>query len=331
MARTRQFSELRSDAYKLSDLESFTDRFPASEVGRYINQGISELWDLLVAAKGYAYFGKPYYATPSLSSAGTTPPTVTVAGAPRVGTSTSFRFKIDVVVGGSLGTMTFRYSVDNGTSYGSTITSSTSGIHYLSDVGLTVTFASGTYNADNVYTAAAVAKPSTVASQAAYALPTDFYKTHRLWLTDSSGSVIELERIESEAEPILSALDNSTPRFWQERDGFFDLLPTPDAAYTINLNYVPVAPILYADSDIFDGFNGFEDYPAAFAAYEMLLKEADFEMANMVMQKLNKLSARIEKMAGERDKATPQKVQDIRGALGWKTARTTRTRRWLVP
>ncbi len=329
MARTRQFSDLRSDAYKLADLEAFTDRYPASEVGRYFNQGVSEFWDLLIASKGYAYFGKPYYSTPSLTGTGTTPPTVTVAGVPRIGTSTSFDFDIDIVTGGTLGTMTFKYSSDGGSTYGSTITSSSSGIHYLSDVGLTVTFASGTYNADNRYSGAASAKPTTTSGQKTYALPTDFYKTHRLWLTDSSNGIIELERVNSDDEPALLNADESTPRYWQERDGFFDLLPTPDGTYTINFNYVPVAPVLYADTDLLDGFNGFEDYPVAYAAHEMLLKEGDIELVNLVMQKINKMRDRIRSMTAERDQATPMKVQDVRGALLWKPR--ARLRRYLTP
>lgn len=320
MSRTRQFSELRADAYKLSDLESFTDRYPASEVGRYVNQGISELWDLLVSSKGYAYYGKAYYSTPSLTGTGTTPPAVTVAGVPKIGTATAFDFHVDIVTGGTLGTMTFRYSTNNGTSYGSTILSSTSGIHYLSDVGLTVTFASGTYNADNVYAGSAQSKPRTTRGAMTYALPTDFYKTHRIWLTDASSSVIELEKVAANDESALLESDNSVPRYWQERDGYVDLLPTPDGTYTINLNYVPVAPILYADSDLFDGLNGFEEYPVCFAAYEMLLKEGDIEMANMVMQKMNKMQSRIKTMTAERDQSTPQRVQDVRGALAWKTS-----------
>lgn len=52
MARTRQFVDLRNDAYKLSDTENATARFPASEVGYYVNQGIAELYDLLVRSRG---------------------------------------------------------------------------------------------------------------------------------------------------------------------------------------------------------------------------------------------------------------------------------------
>lgn len=52
MARTRQLSDLRNDAYKLGDLENATTRFPASEVNYYINQGIAEFYDLLLRSIG---------------------------------------------------------------------------------------------------------------------------------------------------------------------------------------------------------------------------------------------------------------------------------------
>src|SRR6476646_9501030 len=110
--RTRQFSELQADAYKLADLEGFTDRYPASEVGRYINQGNAECWDLLVAARGYAYFGKTYYALGTPFATGTTPSTVTFTGAPNVGPSGTFSLTVDIVVGGALVTSTFRFSTD---------------------------------------------------------------------------------------------------------------------------------------------------------------------------------------------------------------------------
>lgn len=309
---------MRADAYKLADLEAFTTRYPASEVGRYINQGISELWDLLIASRGYSYFGKPWYATPSITSTGTTPPTVTITGVPRVGTSTS-NFIIDVVTGGTLGTMTFRVSNDNGSTYGSTITSATAGVHWLSDLALMVTFASGTYNANNTYTGSTYAKPTTTSGQLAYALPTDFYKLHRLFVTDSSDSLIELDMVTSEDEPSLRESDTAKPRYCQIRDGFFDLMPRPDGTYTINMLYVPTAPILVADSDTFDGWNGYEEYPVCYAAHEMLLKEGDIELANMVMQKMNKMAQRISRAAADRDHGTPMRVQDVRGALSWKS------------
>lgn len=58
MARLRQLSDLRTDAYRFADLENATARFPTSEVNNYINEGVAEFYDLLVRARGHGYFEK---------------------------------------------------------------------------------------------------------------------------------------------------------------------------------------------------------------------------------------------------------------------------------
>lgn len=61
MARTRTGAELIDDSYLRADLVGATDRHPRATVLRYVNQGCTELYDLLVEARGRAY----YRATPS--------------------------------------------------------------------------------------------------------------------------------------------------------------------------------------------------------------------------------------------------------------------------
>ena len=56
MARTRTGAELIDDSYKRADMQSATDRFPRTEVLRYVNQGGAALYDLLIKARGRAYF-----------------------------------------------------------------------------------------------------------------------------------------------------------------------------------------------------------------------------------------------------------------------------------
>ena len=61
MARTRSGADLIDDAYLRADLVGATDRHPRDVVLRYVNQGAAELYDLLVEARGRAY----YRATPT--------------------------------------------------------------------------------------------------------------------------------------------------------------------------------------------------------------------------------------------------------------------------
>lgn len=52
MARTRQLSDLRNDAYQMADTQNATSRFPISEVNYYVNQGVAGLYDILVQSCG---------------------------------------------------------------------------------------------------------------------------------------------------------------------------------------------------------------------------------------------------------------------------------------
>jgi hypothetical protein len=85
----------------------------------------------------------------TVTATGTTPPTVTIAGIPRG----SWSMQIDITTGGVLGTAAFKYSIDNGNTWSDAITTTVgTGINPLGNTGLTATFASGTYNTDNLYT-----------------------------------------------------------------------------------------------------------------------------------------------------------------------------------
>jgi len=85
----------------------------------------------------------------TVSSSGTTPPTLAVTGIPLE----SWDVVVTVETGGALGTMTFKYSTDGGDTYSAELTSTAvTGITEIGATGMIFTFASGTYNADNEYT-----------------------------------------------------------------------------------------------------------------------------------------------------------------------------------
>lgn len=56
MARTRSGQDLIDDAYGRADLIGTEDRHPRDKVLRYVNEGATELYDLLVEARGRTYF-----------------------------------------------------------------------------------------------------------------------------------------------------------------------------------------------------------------------------------------------------------------------------------
>ena len=59
MARARSGADLIDDALLRADVQEATDRHPRSEVLRYVNQGRTELYDILVDAYGRSYFRSP--------------------------------------------------------------------------------------------------------------------------------------------------------------------------------------------------------------------------------------------------------------------------------
>lgn len=99
----------------------------------------------------------------AVASTGTTPPVVTLAGTP-LG---AYTLRIEIVVGGTLGVATFRFSTDDGATFsetyptaasvlldespGSVLSAPDSLVGRNGATGITATFAAGTYNADNVY------------------------------------------------------------------------------------------------------------------------------------------------------------------------------------
>ena len=91
MARTRSGEDLINDAYLRADLANATDRHPRDQVLRYVNQGGAELYDLLVEARGRAY----YRATPF--------PITTTAATTRYALPTGFYQLISLRVAGVAG------------------------------------------------------------------------------------------------------------------------------------------------------------------------------------------------------------------------------------
>lgn len=222
MARTATLLQLRTSAYRRADQEELYERFPTTEVTDYVNEGIGELWDMLVSANGYAYYG--------------TKNTIAL-----------------------------------------------------------------------------------VNNQTAYSLPADFYKLQKVIFVGSTvGGRLELSRLSEADEVALQVARSMVPMYYRIRASYLDVYPAPFGSGSLELSYVPCANKLVNDSDTFDGINGFEEYVVCYAARRMAIKDADFELANMIYQDMNRQIERIERMAADRDRGHPERVQDIRGAMVWR-------------
>lgn len=110
----------------------------------------------------------------SVTSSGTSPPVVTLAGTP-LG---PWNLVVDCVVGGAHETATYRFSTDGGNTWSATLTTPAAAavvdlkdtavdslVGQNGETGITIAFAAGTFNADNQWTATAKLKVTTLLLQ----------------------------------------------------------------------------------------------------------------------------------------------------------------------
>lgn len=221
VGRGRKLSDMRNDAYKRADCESATDRHPPADVDRYLNQGGTELYDMLVEARGRSFFRKK------------NPTPIT-----------------------------------------------------------------------------------TLANTSSYDLPTDFYRLVAVRRAGVGGDL--LLAMQPQDEPWLREPGMATqyPTHYDLQPDSIVLLPLHAANLSIVVDYVPVYTDLVADNDVFNGINGWEEYPVCFAARCMAVKDEEWQLANALRADMQVLRERISKLAPTRDAFRPERVKDVRRG-GW--------------
>lgn len=117
------------------------------ELGQCVaHMAISDGWRKIIAVPATATAGS----NSAVAQTGTGP-AITLSGTPY----SFYRFKVEIILGGSLGTATYRYSLDNGSTWSSTLV--TAATQLMSDAGVssgvTLNFPVGTYVAGEIYTA----------------------------------------------------------------------------------------------------------------------------------------------------------------------------------
>ncbi|HEU5276836.1 MAG TPA: hypothetical protein VFU97_24480 [Xanthobacteraceae bacterium] len=99
--------------------------------------------------------------------------------------------------------------------------------------------------------------------------------------------------------------------------------PTPQDVHTVLIDYIPPAfqfDEATADTDTFDGYNGFELYPIYMTAAELARDESDFELVDRLEAKAAAVKARIEKVS-DRDQANAPRIAQRRSRewhAGWR-------------
>ncbi len=86
------------------------------------------------------------------------------------------------------------------------------------------------------------------------------------------------------------------------------LTPEPDSAETVRLWYIPHPPVLDSASDVFDGFNGWEEFVVVDAAIKLLQKE-ESDTQPLELRK-GRIEQRIRSLAPLHDKGASEVIAD---------------------
>lgn len=166
-----------------------------------------------------------------------------------------------------------------------------------------------------------VANVTTVAGTASYALPADFCAVISVDIfvvpgaTDVGSAVRSATRFQEEQRNMF--------RFWptggwtQISPIFYDLqgpnitfIPLPQAAHSVNINYVPIAAALVDGGDAIDSINGWDEWIVLDVAIKLLQKGNKTERIAQLMPYLQRQEARILAAAPQRDLTGTERVHE---------------------
>lgn len=154
---------------------------------------------------------------------------------------------------------------------------------------------------------------NTVANQADYTLPADFYKlkgvdaklTASNWFSLRPFNFNERNRNEDYA---WGFLNGPTVRYRMVGENL-RFSPVPDGVIQCRMWYIPLAEKLVADTDVLKDLNAYSEYVVIDAAIKMRVKE-ELDTVALDKQKMD-MKKRIEDMAQNRDAEQPESISDI--------------------
>ncbi|MGL4444256.1 MAG: hypothetical protein ACRCU1_11560 [Alsobacter sp.] len=83
----------------------------------------------------------------------------------------------------------------------------------------------------------------------------------------------------------------------------------PTGSWTLDVEYIPVAPTLDDDADTFDGVSGWEELIVNLVARDVMTKRQDDP--SVPMSNIMRLESRITQRSRSRDKGAPKRVTDL--------------------
>lgn len=153
------------------------------------------------------------------------------------------------------------------------------------------------------------ASPTTSIGVATVALPADFLRVTGLWWEIGTDQPYRLEKYtpaDARIAFVTTGWALGSPVKYRVQAGNFRFVPTPQGVHQLRLHYIPPAVRLSAPGDVFEGYDGFEDYPIWHAVMKCKGKqESDVSLAVTQMQLLEKDILE----SADRDDAEPARVQ----------------------
>lgn len=149
----------------------------------------------------------------------------------------------------------------------------------------------------------------TVADQKAYALPSDFLQVNRVErvMTSSGGAYpnYRLEQITPNERDNYINQTGAPCAYYMEKDNIM-LVPTPDAAYEIHLEYSYYVADMSLDADVPDAPAQFHEYIAVLATRDCLIK--DGRPLDPIQLKLKDYELLLKQIADQRQADQPRMV-----------------------
>lgn len=145
-------------------------------------------------------------------------------------------------------------------------------------------------------------------------LPATFYKLLGLWWNDGSGKMQPIRRyMPAEAEDQISG-EGWNACFggvsYALIAGSLRFVPTPQAVYSLKIEYAAAPVRLALADDTWDGYAGFEEYPVWYAV--ATFKEKEDNDSQVAMMRMKAIEADI-RATSIRDQNEPKRAQDLKG------------------
>ena len=148
-------------------------------------------------------------------------------------------------------------------------------------------------------------------------MPAAFYKMASIPpIVNAFGSRINLQRWQQDARAVL--LDGTRgwiygqPIYYRlTKNDQISFLPVPDSVQDVEIWYIPALTDMAADSDVYDGRAGWEEWVVWDAAIKCAIK--DEKSLDEMVQERDRVFARIRPKAASKDMNQTGRVRDVEG------------------